>query len=101
MLINDFEKKIQSEIDSDLNIRTNKNSDDIAGIYLGDHYIGVSVPPKEIFEEKNGGYKDSVGHTYRTIGEALEIIPPKIAKTRRNIEEEIQFKKDHPNFKMN
>ena len=55
MLISEFESKIK-EIDPDLNIRTNKKSNDIAGIYWNDIYVGIAVPPVEIFEEENKGY---------------------------------------------
>ena len=82
MKITDFEKKIQEEFDKDLNIRPNKNADDIAGIYLGNNYISIAVPPVDIYEDKNKGYTDNYGHPYRTIDEVLEILPAKIAKIK-------------------
>lgn len=82
MKITEFEAKIQKEFDKDLNIRPNKNSDDIAGIYLGNHYISIAVNPLEIKEEKDKNFVDYYGHPYRTIDEVLEILPAKIAKLK-------------------
>ena len=80
MKITDFEKKIQDEIDPRLNIRINPNSDDIAGVYLGDTYMGIAVPPQEIHEEFTPKYCDSRGYPYRSIKMVTDIISGKIDK---------------------
>lgn len=80
MLTTDFELKIQKEIDKDLTIKTNPNADDIAGVYYQNVYIGVAVPPKEIFEEFREKYQDRLGHPYRSISQAEAIIQGKLTK---------------------
>lgn len=74
MRIAEFEKQIQDLYDERLNIRINPNADDIAGVYLGDEYLGVAVPPHQIFEESNADHCDINKVPYRTIDQALEVI---------------------------
>ncbi len=88
MKTEDFEKKIQDEIDSELNVRVNPNHDDIAGVYWNDIYIGVAVPPKEIREEHNSGYTDDLGNPYKHIDMAIEFINGKLPKFKKAYEEE-------------
>ncbi len=80
MNIKDFEKKIQTEIDKDLTIRTNPNAADIAGVYWKDTYIGVAVPPLEIKEKIDTGYADSIGYPYKSIDLAEDFIKGKLTK---------------------
>jgi hypothetical protein len=80
MLITEFEKKIKEEIHPDLNIRINPNSDDIAGVYLGDSYMGVALPPEEIKDEFSPKYTDKRGYPYRCIQQALDMISGKLTK---------------------
>lgn len=80
MLITDFEKKIQEEIHADLSIRINPNSDDIAGVYLGNTYMGIALPPQEIRDDFSPKYVDKRGYPYRSIPQALDIINGKLAK---------------------
>jgi len=80
MFITDFEKKIQEEIHPELTIRVNPNSDDIAGVYLNDTYMGIALPPQEIREEFSPKYVDRRGSPYRCVQQALDIISGKLAK---------------------
>lgn len=80
MLITEFEKKIQDEINSDLSIRVNPNADDIAGIYYKGVYMGISVPSQEIKDTFSEKYCDRMGHPYRSIEQAEGIIRGKITK---------------------
>jgi hypothetical protein len=80
MTITDFEKKIQEEIHPDLTIRINPNSDDIAGVYLNNTYMGIAVPPQEIREEFSPKYTDKRGAPYRCIQQAEDIIKGKLTK---------------------
>lgn len=86
MNIKDFEKKIQTEIDSELTIRTNPNADDIAGVYYKDTYIGVAVPPLEIKESVDSGYTDSIGYPYKSIDLAEDFIKGKLPKYKAAME---------------
>lgn len=80
MLITEFEKKIQEEINAELSIRINPNADDIAGVYYKNFYMGISVPPQEIREEFSEKYHDRMGHPYRSIEQVEGIINGKITK---------------------
>lgn len=80
MTIKNFEAKIQAEINPDLTIRINPNADDIAGVYYQNVYIGVAVPPLEIRETPSEKYHDRLGHPYRTIQQAEDIIKGKLPK---------------------
>lgn len=80
MLITDFEKKIQQEINPDLTIRINPNADDIAGVYYKGVYMGIALPPQEIREEYNPKYCDSRNYPYRSVQMALDIISGKLVK---------------------
>lgn len=80
MLITEFEKKIQKEIDADLTIRINPNAEDIAGVYYKGVYIGVAVPPQEIHQEHSPKYTDRNGYPYRSITQAEDIIKGKLIK---------------------
>ena len=88
MLIKDFEKKIQDEIEPTLSIRTNPNHEDIAGVYWGDIYLGVAVPPVEIRETAEAGYTDKYGYPYKARPFAEELIKGKLAKFKKAKEEE-------------
>lgn len=88
MKTTDFEKQIQKDIDPDLNIRTNPNHKDIAGVYWNDIFIGVSVPPEEIKEEFDGGYRDAIGYPYKNVQLALDFISGKLAKVKKAYKEE-------------
>ena len=80
MLITQFEKKIQEEINPDLTIKVNPNADDIAGIYYKNVYMGIAIPPQEIHETFSEKYVDRMGHAYRTTEQAEGIIRGKITK---------------------
>lgn len=80
MKIQEFEKKIQEEIDSELTVRPNPNADDIAGVYWRDLYISVAVPSGEIREEYSKDYTDNLGHPYRNIQMAMDQIAGKLPK---------------------
>lgn len=80
MLITQFEKKIQEEINSDLAIKINPNADDIAGIYYKNMYMGIAVPSQEIYEVFSDKYVDRMGHPYRSIEQAESIIRGKLTK---------------------
>lgn len=80
MLITQFEKKIQEEINSDLTIKINPNADDIAGVYYKNVYMGIAIPAQEIHETFSEKYVDRMGHPYRTIGQAEDIIRGKVTK---------------------
>lgn len=80
MQIQDFEKKIQKEIDSELSIRPNPNADDIAGVYWKDLYISVALPPQEIREVYSKDYTDKMGAPYRSIDMAMDHIKAKLTK---------------------
>lgn len=80
MRIAEFEKLIQGQYDERMNIRVNPNADDIAGVYVGDEYLGVAVPPQEIKTVKDDDYCDIYGTPYRTVEEALETIKNVYAK---------------------
>lgn len=88
MKTTDFEKKIQEEIDPELNIRINPNAEDIAGVYWNDIYISVAVPPQEIREEHDDKYHDAIGYPYRHIDSAIELIKGKLPKFKKAYEEE-------------
>lgn len=88
MTTKDFEKKIQTEIDKDLNIRVNPNASDIAGVYWNDIFIGIAVPPVEIREAYDAGYQDDMGHPYRHVASAIEMIEGKLPKFKKAYEEE-------------
>lgn len=90
----DFEKKIQEEIDKDLNIRTNPNHDDIAGVYWNDMFIGVSVPPVEIKEEYDANYRDQAGYPYRDQKTALNLIKGKLPKYKQVMEDDPELLQD-------
>lgn len=80
MLITQFEKKIQEEINPDLTIKVNPNADDIAGIYYKNVYMGIAVPAQEIRETFSEKYTDRMGHPYRSMEQAEGIIRGKITK---------------------
>jgi hypothetical protein len=94
MKIKDFEERIQKEIDSELTIRTNPNAKDIAGVYYKEHFIGVSVPPEEIFEEISATRVDALGVPYKTIDFAFGLITGKLAHIKRALEEDPDLFKD-------
>ena len=91
MTIEDFEKKIQNEIDTDLSIRVNPNAEDIAGVYYKDIYVGVAVPPKEIYEELSMSRTDAVGQPYKTIDFAFDLIEGKLKKIKATLTEDPDF----------
>ena len=93
----DFEKQIQKEIDPELNIRINPNAEDIAGVYWNDIFIGVAVPPQEIREEHDANYQDSIGHPYRHVASAIELIEGKLPKFKKAYEEEPELFADDGN----
>lgn len=80
MLTAEFEKYIQKTIDSRLNIRANPNATDIAGVYVGNDYIGVAVPPEKIYQLNKSTYVDATGYPYRNIKQAVEAIKIKLLK---------------------
>ena len=88
MKIKDFEKKIQTEIDKDLTIRTNPNHDDIAGVYWNDVYIGVSLPPVDIREDIDLNYVDAIGQPYKNVEMALSFIKGKLTKYKREMKDD-------------
>jgi len=88
MKIKDFEVEIQKEIDKELVIKTNPNAKDIAGVYWKGMFIGVSVPPEEIYEEMSMARIDATGTAYKTIGFAKELIEGKLKKLKRELEED-------------
>lgn len=94
MSIEDFEKVIQEEINADLTIRTNPNASDIAGVYFKEHFIGVSVPPKEIHKEVSMQRTDALGHPYKTIDFAKELIAGKLKHLQKALEEDPDLFKD-------
>lgn len=80
MNIQDFEAKIQQEINPELTVRINPNADDIAGVYWRDCYISVAVPSKDIREEFSKDYTDKMGYPYRSLPMAMEQIKGKLPK---------------------
>lgn len=80
MLITEFEKKIQVEINPALSIRVNPNADDIAGVYYENMYMGIALPPQEIKDEFSEKYHDKKGYPYRTMSQAVDIINGKLPK---------------------
>jgi len=91
MKIIDFEKKIQTEIDPDLNIRINPNHSDIAGVYWNNIYISVAVPPEEIKEEVSKGYTDIMGNPYKSIDTATMFIEGQLKKYKKALAEDPNF----------
>lgn len=87
MLIQEFEKELK-KFDEGLNIRMNKNSSDIAGIYWNDIYVGIAVPPKEIWEEVSDSYQDEMGYPYHSMKYVREMLPVKLAKVKKMFEED-------------
>ena len=55
MYIKEFEKELK-EISPKLNIK--RVAEDIAGIYYGDRYLGISMPPEFVFDTVNPDYRD-------------------------------------------
>jgi len=94
MKIKDFQTKIQEEIDPELTIRTNPNAKDIAGVYYKDIYIGVAVPPEEIYEEVSRTRVDALGMPYKTIDFAYDMIKGKLTKVKEAIAEDPDLFKD-------
>lgn len=88
MNIKDFEKEIQATIDPDLTIRVNPNHKDIAGVYYKDVYISIAVPPEEIREEHDSGYRDDAGYPYKHRQLAIDLIKGKLPKYKKAMEEE-------------
>ena len=88
MTIKEFEAKIQKEIDKDLNIRVNPNHNDIAGVYWNNIYISVAVPPQEIRDKLDNGYTDAIGHPYRSIDMAIDLINGKLPKFKQAFKED-------------
>lgn len=94
MKIKDFEAEIQKEIDPDLTIRTNPNAKDIAGVYYKENYIGVAVPPEEIYEEVSMQRVDALGVPYKNISFAKDVIKGKLAHLKKALEEDPDLFKD-------
>jgi hypothetical protein len=88
MLIKDFEEKIKKEIDPELSIRTNPNAKDIAGVYYKKIFIGVSVPPEEIFEEVSMSRRDAFGVPYKSIDFAFDLIKGKLENVKKALLED-------------
>jgi len=82
MKITEFEEKIQKEVDPDLSVRVNPNAPDIAGIYYKEAYCSVAVPPDEIREEPDKNYMDKMGHQYRTIDQAINLLKAKLESVK-------------------
>jgi len=95
MKIKDFEKKIQDKFDKTLTIKTNPNAKDIAGVYWGEIYLGVSVPPVEIREEIDVNYIDGIGQPYKNIKLAEDFIVGKLEKYKKVMEEDPDLFKDN------
>lgn len=77
--IDEFEKKIQDEIHPNLWISKNLHTSDMAGVYMGNHYIQVSLPQRRIHRAFNPDYKARPNdRPYRTIPEAERDINRKI-----------------------
>ena len=88
MKTKDFEKKIQKEIDPDLNVRINPNHDDIAGVYWNDVYIGVAIPPQEIKRDHSASYTDAIGYPYKHISLAFDLIKGKLRKYKQAMKDD-------------
>lgn len=74
MTIEEFENKIQEEIHPNLWISKNEKTSDVAGVYMGNHYLSVGVPQRLILPGKTEAYKDRGGVKYRGIKEAVHDI---------------------------
>jgi len=80
MQTKDFEKQLQEEVDGEITIRTNPNHSDIAGVYWKNFYLGVAVPPTEIRDKHDEGYRDSIGYPYKTKQVALDLVKGQFKK---------------------
>lgn len=95
MTIQEFENKIKSEIDENLEVRPNPNHLDIAGIYYKGQYISVSVPSNEVKEEFDKDYRDAMGNPHRNISQSLEAIQFKLGKYKQLLEEDKELFNDN------
>lgn len=78
MKISDFEKKIQKEIDSELEIVPNKNTPDASGVYHRGTYIGVTLPREYIMDTRMAFHADVYGVPFRGVKEAMTHIKAKL-----------------------
>lgn len=80
MTIKEFEKEIQSLFSPKLRIK--QTQPDLCGVFFGNEYIGVALPPYHIYDGFNEQYKDRYGHMHRTRGVAKNKIIRNL-RTRR------------------
>lgn len=66
MTIENFEKKIQLEINPELRVVPHPVNGDMAGVYFRQAYL-LGVPSHNIYEEKNLGYCNAYGEPHTTI----------------------------------
>jgi hypothetical protein len=99
MKIQEFEQKIQNEIDKELEVRVNPNIEDMAGVYYRGIYTGCAVPGKEIYEDHRPGYTNDMGYPHKNSVKAEMEIKSKLAKLKKGLQEDpdlydpIKFKK--------
>lgn len=81
MTIQEFETKIQKDINPLLSVRKNFNTvDGVHGVYMDGVYLGVTLPPSEIRERSSEFYLDPYGYPYAGQEEALAKIRGKLSK---------------------
>ena len=99
MEIQEFEKQIQKEIDSDLEVRINPNAPDMAGVYYQGVYLGVGLPANGIYEDHRPGYTNSMGYPHRNISKTLEHIEARLPTHKKMVQDDpdlfdpVKFKK--------
>lgn len=88
--IRDFEKKIQKEIHPELHLEINTyGAPDVAGAYLGNYYLGVSLPSRGLFPGRREDYTDANGVVWRSVPEAEMMIRAKIVKLKADLKTDI------------
>lgn len=88
MTLQEFELKIQQEIDGELEARQNTNIPDMAGVYYQGTYIGIGIPSQGIFEDFRPGYRNDMGYPHKTSTKAIEEIKAKLPKYKKMLQED-------------
>lgn len=88
--LREFEKKVQKEIHPDVHMVVNtKGAPDVAGVYFGKYYLGVSTSSLGLYPTRREDHTDKHGVVWRSIPETELMIRAKIYKLKQDLKTDI------------
>ena len=84
--LKEYEQELRKKIHPTIKLIINwDGAPDCAGVYVGDYYLGITIPSRGVFNHRNPNYTDKNGVVWRSKPEIEELIFHKMSKLQKDI----------------